>query len=231
MRKILVFLAAFAFLGTACGSDSDNKADTVEGGSGTASAPSDDDGGDLESKLLTAADLPAGFEAGEPSDGTDDEDEEESSDSGCPEIDALDDDPAEEEIEIEFERSDEESETGQFVNQGIERYESDDDADADFDKAVAAFQKCKTFSTTEDDGTKITGTFTPLSFPKLEDDTFAVRMELNYTSEGESITLEGAMAAVRSGDLVTLLMNLNFGDGGLTAADFESIVRKAAAKL
>jgi hypothetical protein len=228
MRKILVLVTAFALLAGGCGSD---KKDAVNAGDETTTTAASGGGGDgdVAGKLLTASDLPAGFEEQEPSD-----DDEESSTSGCPELDALEDDSADDDensAEAEFQRSDEKAASFQFLNEAVERYPSERAADDDFDKAASAFAKCKTFTSTEDDGTKITGTFTPVQFPKIGDDTLAVHMAATFANEGQTINIEGTVAAVRTGEHVALLMSLNFGGGALSTAQFEAIVRKAESKL
>src|SRR5205823_4887236 len=64
---------------------------------------------------------------------------------------------------------------GAVAAEAVARYPRESDARRVFDAFVAAMRSCKTFEETDDDGT-FKGKFTPLSFPKLGDGTFAVHL-------------------------------------------------------
>jgi large repetitive protein len=82
-----------------------------------------------------------------------------------------------------------------------------------------------------DDGTSATGTFSPLSFSRHGEQTFAMHLSGELGSPGFSYPVAGDMVFVREGPIV--MMALTFGFGAITIAsdELEQIVATAAAKL
>jgi hypothetical protein len=102
-------------------------------------------------------------------------------------------------------------------------------------KGMTAFRKllarCSSFNSRGADGTSTTGHFTPESFPRLGDDTIALRLRLQ-THGGDSlnVSLAGDVVVVRTGDVVTLVMQAGFVQAPPTSP-FVRVVRRAFAKV
>ena len=140
--------------------------------------------------------------------------------------DVLPDDlePAEE-VEREFQKA----QMGPFVFTSVSRFDG-----SDADEAMGAFrtmlEQCTEFTSTDDDGTVVTGGFAPVSFPSHGDETFAARL----TMQGEGFLGEGDIVAVRSGADVVLTFGLQmttvFGGESFADGEFEGIVDTAVTK-
>lgn len=235
MRRIAAaVLTLVALVAGSCGGDDDpagERADTLvpqttrpEG-----TAPAGDDAGDdddIRAKLLTASDLPTGYVQQPAADDADDDESE-----FCPALDDLGEtDEPTEEAEVAFAKE----EAGAFgfttIVHNLGRFESEEAADAAFDEFSLGMQTCQTFDTSDDEGT-FKGSFAPLSFPNLGDETFAIHMVGDAESQGITIDLAGDFVVVRQGRTIMLLFTIGFGRGIVPTAELEPIVRKAADKL
>ena len=236
VKKLLVTLTALALILGACGSDSDDdKASTTET---TKKSESSSGSGDLESKLLSASDLPTGFS--QTSDDSDDESEtpedEESEDQFCKELNDFDKNyKADNEEQRDFQKGEPGPEGGAFLTESLEEYNEASKAEDAMNAFKDAMSKCKTFETAVDDSDPSAGTmkgsFSALSFPKLGDDTFASHMSATQSAAGIEVVLGGDFVAVRKSKIVVLIFGLAFGKTTITTEQLEGIARKAVAKV
>jgi hypothetical protein len=220
MRKFLIAIVALALLGGACrGEEKKITGDSPNGAS------------EIRSKVLTVADLPPGYKR--TSLDVDKKDEEDQSPSGCPQLDQVDKqylNSTTHDVDAEFQNG--EGETAQFVSESIEQYKSADFANTYFDAQVSAFNSCKSFDSTDPDGTHYSGTMSTFAIQSLGDDTFAVSVAITTQSEGEDISFAGPMIAVRKGDSVMTLFAFHVNNQpGLSTGEVTAIATKAAAKL
>jgi hypothetical protein len=101
-----------------------------------------------------------------------------------------------------------------------------------FDKLPEAFGKCRTFSTTDKDGTKTSGTFDPLSFDKIGDQTFAMHMSGNTSSpQGFNYPFAGDLVFVREGSVAMIIFGFGLGALSVPITELEQIVKTGHAKL
>ena len=144
-RAIIVLSVVGLFLG-ACG------------GGGTKKEAN----GDMKAKLLTAADLPSGFKRTKAEETPPSKDT--SSDTQtCKELDEFDKTySGERDAEADFQRTN--AGSAAFLNESIKRFADDDKAKEAFDAFQSGITKCKSFDTTDDDGSKTTGSFEKTSW-------------------------------------------------------------------
>lgn len=186
----------------------------------TAAAPSPRDApplnaAELEEKLLALDDLPAGWTTAP---------EEEDEDSGTTEWCGRD---LEEEFEpgveaaVDFQKDD----FGPFLSHSVERHEGGGAKEA-IDAFIETAQECEEWTETDPDAGETTFRLSPLSFPKLGDQTVAVRI----SGDNDFVSFAGDVVVWRRGDLLSLLINVGIG-GDLDSALTEEMARKADAKL
>lgn len=168
---------------------------------------------ELRAALLTVTDLPAGFTV-------DTSPESASTTSGCEQLDALKRQGGSE-LEARFTKGS----YGPFVSETLKQGPSEAATHDALVKMSGALSQCRTFSTKADDGSTVTMKLGPLSFPKLGDETFALRM----TADSQGLTLAGDMVVIRQDAVGILITNLAFGtvDTQLT----ETVAHTAVAKL
>jgi hypothetical protein len=210
MRKILVLIVSVALLG-ACGKSSDKKTDASGSPSGTG----------IRAKVLTVADLPPGFKRTSL-----DVDKRDTTPLGCPAIDQVDAqyvDKTAHTIEAAFQNGDDATAT-QYLDESVSEFKTVDEANAYFDAEVAGMNACKTFSSTDEDGTT-TGQIQPYPFPTVGDESAAVTFTITGAAAGPGVL-------VRKGLTIMQFSALHVGNQpGLSGADIEAIVRKGADKL
>jgi hypothetical protein len=216
MRKFLVLVMCVALLG-ACKSDSkDDKVDTSSGSSDSSSG--------IRAKILTEADLPSGFKRTSL-----DVDERTPGETGCAQLDQVDVQYApktEHTVEAAFQNGDDETAT-QFLDESVWTFKTVDEANAYYDAEVAGINGCKTFTTTDENGT-MTGQIQPIAFAALGEESTAV--SITQTQGGSSIG--GSAVIVRKGNAFIGFSAIHVGnEPGLTASDLEAIMRKAVDKL
>jgi hypothetical protein len=214
MRKFLVLIASVALLAGACGNDKKSDSNGTSG--------SDTSGG-LRSKLLTAAELPPDFKR------TDVNVDDRSTDPiGCPALDQVDEQylkNTEHTIDATFQNGDDETAT-QFLQQTIYSFKTEDEANAYFDGENSGIQSCKTFSQADEDGTAQSGHIAPYSFAAIGDESAAASISYDGSATG------GPIVMVRKGSTWMGIVVIHLGnEPGLTGADLEALVRKAADKL
>jgi hypothetical protein len=169
----------------------------------------------IKKALLTINDMPTGYSIDSSNDDDDD------TPSGCKPLDSLPDtDQYPDSAEINFTKGS----FGPFVGEGITAL-PEGQAHKLLGELADALSKCSTFSSKNDDGTTTKATLQPLSFPKLGDETFAVRLAMD--AEGFPLTLD--LVVVRSGS--NLLLIDNAGIGTVDSSVTESVTRKAVKKL
>lgn len=233
-RRFAAVLVPLAVLAASCGgsddSDGDERARTIE--APESEAPKEPEGGggggdktlseaELKAALLTVQDLPTGYTLDTSPDEDDDETQgssEECSDrfEALTEAEEQDDTT---EAEVSFEGG-----LGVVLEQGLESYPDEEIPAERFDQVVEVLNDCPSFTSTEADGTNTEFTISPLSFPKLGDDTIALNIKVK-TSEFDGVL---NFAVVRLGRNV-----MSIGQGGLTAdaAVLEQVARKGLEKL
>jgi hypothetical protein len=220
-------VAMLALLATGCGGGDDNGSDSSSG-SGSGSDTEATTSGDLKAKLLTVGDLGTGYTVDD-SGTTEDE-----NDPGefCKDLATLEDKyKSKEEAEVDFNKGQISMEGGAFLMESLERYSSAAEANKVFDEGSAAFKKCKTFELKEDDGSTFKGSFAEASFTKVGDETFAARLTGTAGAGGISLPLAGDFVVVRRADVIMLVAALGFGSKKVDAAELETIVKKAEAKV
>lgn len=220
MRKCGVAVLAGVLALAGCGGGSD-KAKTIEATTTTGAVTSTTEKrapADIASALLTVGDFPTGWSEAPP-----DEDEEDDGSDCASDFDMDEQVPPKAKAERNFQESD----MGPFVFHAVASYESTGQAKEVLRLFGDFLKKCQTFESTDEDGTKTTGTMSALSFPKLGDDTYALRMTFK---QEEGFSGSGDVIVIREGDAVTLLFN--FGIAGSADTELtESLSRKAAERL
>lgn len=226
LPAIALALALAACGGGDDGSDGDRARTIAVPSSAAAEAPEGGGGqtlteAQLEAALLTVPDLPTGYTAA-----ADDGDEEDDGDTAganaeCSErFEALGDaEGSVADAEANFEGG-----LGVVLEQSLESFEDEDVLAQRFDDVVDVLSDCPSFTTTDDTGATTELTISPLSFPKLGDDTVALAVA--GTSGGFDLRLN--LVLVRLGRNA-----MNLAQGGLTAdaAVLEQVARTGLDKL
>jgi hypothetical protein len=114
------------------------------------------------------------------------------------------------------------------ISDGVAAYPGGEAVTA-MDRAQAGFNACTTWTSTTN-GQTVTFNVSPLSFPKLDDQTLA--LHLTAQPQGgvlSGVTLAGNLVVIRSGDNLAFLVNVGLPvvDPSLT----ESLARTQADKL
>jgi hypothetical protein len=219
---------------TACGGS--DRAATIEQVDPTEEAASSEE---LQAALLTIEDLPTGWTTAPPdaSPSADPLD----SDDGTKLCDkpVIDRTQAPASAEVEF------SKGGELSNQLFQEvfsYDSRRKASDAFDSIREAIQACTQWETS-DESTTSSLTLQSLSFPKLGDDTLAVRMGGEVKSkpdESEELSFDltaavaGDVVIIRENNLLTLVGQIGLGIFGPVSVDTketETIARKALERL
>jgi hypothetical protein len=165
---------------------------------------------DLEGRLLAIEDLPTGWSSMPY--------EDESDGGDCDDAGIVD--TADAAAGVAFSQGS----FGPFLTQALTRFGSDAAASA----ALVSFrdfaERCQTYTTTEDDGSTSTATLSPLSFPDLADDTYALRLTVEA-----ALPLSGDVIVVRQGRVLMLLAHV--GIGSIESSVTEDVTRRAVEKL
>ena len=114
------------------------------------------------------------------------------------------------------------------VTQAIRAYDSGE-AKQGLDNALKVFETCKEWTDTAKDGSVTTYKLTPLSFPKLGDQTVALRLNLS----NPPVVAQVDAVYVRRGDVV-IIVGYTAGGLGVARGDpeaLERIARKADERL
>lgn len=235
-RGIVVGIAIAGVLVAGCGSGG-GKAKTVPNASassttGSASASAGVKG-PLTAKLLTAPDLPTGYSVDTATTSTTANTSTTNSTQLCKELDSFQTTyKAAERAEATFQKGTPSLLSVAEVIEGLDRYQSSSDATKAFDGFVSAAGKCKSFEQVDSDGSKTTGQFSSLSFPKLGDDTFAVHYTATEAQQGGlSLSVGGDFVVVRKGDVIMVVASTAFGTGSVPPSELEQIVRSGYKKL
>lgn len=103
------------------------------------------------------------------------------------------------------------------------------EASHEMQTARQVMSSCTTWTDTDKDGKPETYRLSPLSFPKLGDETLAVRLSLD--TSGATVAADAIY--IRRGDYITIVGNLaaGFGTAEVDSALTEQLARKADAKL
>ena len=236
MKKLLGTVFALALL-AGCGAESDQRADTI---SPTTEAPAETTTTteaktavtqeEANAALLVVADMPTGWTQAPPEEEGDDPAD---SDDFCKEF-QVEDVPTVVEAEASFRAG----ETGPFIEHSVMVFDGDE-AKRAMDVVRTGLDKCQTFSTTDEDGTTFSGSFSAVSFPKVGDDTFAVRLTATAKSTGDfemEVPMAGDIVIVRRGRAISALFHFAithplFGNAKLDSAISETVARKADEKL
>ena len=182
----------------------------------------------IKGALLKIEDMPSGYT--KDADLISDEGDEDEFTSGSPKckqlMNTLDSDEEEKpfgEGEVGFKESD----FGPFVAESVSSFKGDRIKDG-MGKFREAFESCTVFTTTDKDGAKTKFKVAQMSFPKLGDDTIAVKMSAKEPTLGMSFDF--SLVAVRVDQNVILM--LNFGVGrALGGQKFEKLARLAVERI
>jgi predicted small secreted protein len=170
----------------------------------------------LRAALLTINDMPTGFTL----DATNKKDSN-SNFQGCEQLAGLEQrSDTENGIDVSFTKGG----FGPFVSESLGQKTEQGAKDA-LDKFANAFSACKTVRSIGSDGKAIELKLSPLSFPKLGDDTFALRM----SGDAEGITVGFDVVVIRRSGVMILI--LNAGIGSPDSAITETVARKALEKV
>lgn len=236
MRSLAsVLLAVALVLLPACDGDNPERADTVGTDDSTTTTQADQEVGDLQARLLTVADLPTGFSEGSPfgdeddaaSDESDD-DEPEFCDEAFSKFEAVE---PKSEAERDFKRGDASIAGAAGFNQTLAEMDSSDQAAELFDGISPAFDQCKEFEETDEEGNTFKGSFSALSFPKLGDETFAFHMTASGGNGEFTIDIGGDFVFIRVGRVINTLATISFGESSISAQELEGIARTSLEKL
>lgn len=229
-RRLATALIPLALVVTGCGGGDDAAGDRAR----TVTTPESEEpsaiesGGDtplteaqLKSALLTVQDLPTGYTVGESSD--DDEIDHSADPEECAsKFEALDE-TEEQDVAAEAEAAFEGG-FGVVLEQELESYEDENVLKQKMEDVLEVMTECPTFTDTDESGDKIEFTVSPLSFPKLGDDTIALNIKIKTADFDGTLNL----VVVRLGRNV-----MSVGQGGLTAdaAVLEQVTHKGLEKL
>ena len=182
----------------------------------------------IKSALLKIEDMPSGYTK-DPDLVSDEEDEDEIT-SGSPKCNQLMNAGDSEEDEKPFGEGEvgfKESDFGPFVAESVSSFKGNRIKDG-MGKFREAFESCTAFTTTDKDGAKTKFKVAKMSFPKLGDDTIAVKMSAKEPTLGMSFDF--SLVAVRVDQNVVLM--LNFGVGrALGGEKFEKLTRLAVERI
>lgn len=104
-----------------------------------------------------------------------------------------------------------------------------DDARRAFDYHVDLLKDCRTWTEPDKNGDPVTYTVSPLSFPKLGDQTFAFRMTMAPIPLVGSVTADAVY--VRRGNIVSSVLAMALGPSGTSGIQLEALVRKAVDRI
>lgn len=241
MKKILLAVVAVGLLLAGCADGGDgeggDRAETLrEATTTTAAAPTTEPEqvvGDLNARLLTVADMPTGYSEGDPfGDGEEGAEDEEDDSEFCAEaFSTIEDVEPKQEAERAFKKGEPSLFGAAGIEQSLQEMESRQQAEEIFRQIAPVFEKCREFEETDDDGNTFKGTFSPLSFPKLGDDTYALHMSATGGANGFDITIGGDFVFIRKGKVIDLLFAFSFGSSAIPASELEAIARNSVAKL
>lgn len=223
---------ALALLVTGCGGDdSDDRATTVtpqQSASAPAAEQPDEDAPEgtlsraqLQEALLTVPDLPTGYKQGTAS-----RDDDTPTQSDNPECAARFDelDSAEDEAVATAEASFEGPGLGTLLEQSLASFTDQDRQSEQLATITELLSDCPSFTMTDADGAESTVNISPLSFPKLGDETLAV----GFAIETPELTLTLNFVTIRVGSTLQTVYQ-----GGLSAdaAALEQAARKGTERL
>jgi hypothetical protein len=114
---------------------------------------------------------------------------------------------------------------GPFIDESLASYATPAAAQAYFAKLTTAIQSCKQFTETQPDGTKYDISVSPFSFPGKGDASSASRLSL--TVQGQPVQSDAVVVRVGSTLIAVINTNLRSTDSALT----QQIVDKAVAKV
>jgi hypothetical protein len=119
------------------------------------------------------------------------------------------------------------SQTGPFLVHTLELYDGDD-AKAVADQYLAQSRSCSGWTATDKEGKQTKWKLTGLSFPKLGDQTIALRLTSEATILG---VVEDDIVVVRRGRVLNTINYATIGFAGIDSAQTEEFVRLADEKL
>ncbi|MCX9191614.1 hypothetical protein C3Y87_09340 [Carbonactinospora thermoautotrophica] len=170
---------------------------------------------DLQSALLTVTDMPTGFTVDTSTKSSENDDEL----SGCAAMDSVkkQDGPK---AEANFTKGS----FGPFVGEELALL-GEEQARKSMSMLNEVLAKCRTFTSKDDNGETVTVKLNTLSFPKIGDDTYALRVTLG----SGGIAVDADVITIRRGGVLILITNAQLGspDSQLT----ETVARKALAKV
>ena len=223
LPRVAAITLAGALLLTGCGSDSDSPATTDEGSASEAAAEPLTEA-ELKSRLLTAADLPAGFTV-EPDDPSEDDSGTLTAENAeCQEL--FDEGEKDPDVAAEAEVSFVGGDAGPFLVESLQSYE-EGKAEEDFAKAQAALEDCGDLKFAD---ASVTGslTLTETEVEQRGDETLGYELSGNLQTQGLKLTVTGSLIAIRTGDASVFVFAFALGD---TPFELEPIAEKALEKF
>lgn len=182
----------------------------------------------IKKALLKIEDMPSGYAKDPELIGNDDDDEITAGSKKCKELmGALSASDKEEKPFGEGEVGFKESDFGPFVGESVSSFKGSRIKDG-MRKIRDAFESCTMFETKDKDGAKTKFTVAPMSFPKLGDDTLAVKLSGKEPSFG--MTFDFNLVAVRVDQNVVMMLNLGIGRA-LGGEKFEKLTRLAVERI
>jgi hypothetical protein len=120
-------------------------------------------------------------------------------------------------------------EFGPFLAHSVGIWESDAGPKKGMDTFRELIATCRSWNQTDKDGSKAKITLLALSFPKLADETIALRMKVDLTGSIK-ITLTADVVAVRKANGISLFTYARFGPAD-SKIELESLVRTTVERL
>lgn len=235
MKRTVAAALAIALLVGACGDggNGEERAETVPAapteGAGVETSTKTAEPKAADAMLLAVADMPTGYSEKAPGPEEDDD----SSPAPCPEFENLEELESESEAVRNFTKGEPSLFGAAELSQEVYVFKSSNEISERFDAFGNLLEspECRTFDTTDADGARFKGTLTSLSFPKLGDDTLAMHMAAQVSSEGIDLPIAVDIVVFRKGRALNLLSTVGYGASMIPATELEAVARKALDKM
>lgn len=229
MKRTVAAALAVALLLGACGDggNEEERAETVPAEGAEEEAPTEAEPKAADAMLLTVADMPTGYSEKTPA-----PEEDDNSPAPCPEFENIEELESDSEAERNFTKGEPSLFGAAELSQEVHVFNSSDEITERFGAFVKLLEnpECRTFDTTDADAT-FKGTLTPLSFPKLGDDTLAMHMAAQVSSEGIDLPIALDIVVFRKGRALNLLSTVGYGASMIPTTELEVVARKALDKM
>ncbi len=229
MKRTVAAALAVALLLGACsdGGNEEERAETVPAEGAKEEAPTEAEPKAADAMLLTVADMPTGYSEKTPA-----PEEDDNSPAPCPEFANIEELESDSEAERNFTKGEPSLFGAAELSQEVHVFNSSDEITERFGAFVKLLEnpECRTFDTTDADA-RFKGTLTPLSFPKLGDDTLAMHMAAQVSSEGIDLPIALDIVVFRKGRALNFLSTVGYGASMIPTTELEVVARKALDKM